>query len=170
MPAADDILKHWNAYMNGVSLLGKVNDFTPPNIVVKTEEFKANGMDAPLDIDTGLEKLTAEMVFPGYVEDVMALWGLANNAAVNLTIRGSLESRNGNKRPIVIVIRGMITGINRGGFGTSGKAGDTTVALSLDYYREQVDGRLIYELEPAALIRIVDGVDQLATTRANMGL
>jgi len=41
---------------------------------------------------------------------------------------------------------------------------------SLTYYREVHDGRTINEIDVINMIRVIDGVDQLAEHRANIGL
>ncbi|WP_033730345.1 phage major tail tube protein, partial [Pseudomonas putida] len=43
-------------------------------------------------------------------------------------------------------------------------------AVSLTYYKLEVDGRTVYEIDALGMRRVIDGVDQLAEQRAALGL
>ncbi|MNR67663.1 Phage tail tube protein FII [compost metagenome] len=43
-------------------------------------------------------------------------------------------------------------------------------ALKLVYYKLEIDGRVMYEIDPINMIQVVDGVDQLAAERSALGL
>lgn len=42
--------------------------------------------------------------------------------------------------------------------------------MSLTYYKLEIDGRLLYEIDPLGMKRVVNGVDQLAAQRTALGL
>ena len=42
--------------------------------------------------------------------------------------------------------------------------------MAATYYKLEVDGRLIYEIDMIAAIQVIDGVDQLAEMRTALGL
>lgn len=41
---------------------------------------------------------------------------------------------------------------------------------AVTYYKLEVDGRLVYEIDALGMKRVIDGVDQLASQRAALGL
>ena len=41
------LLKNINLFIDGRGYAGKVDEFDPPKLTIKTEEFRAGGMDAP---------------------------------------------------------------------------------------------------------------------------
>lgn len=166
---ADNILKYMNAIVDGRGFAGKVTEVTPPDLAVATEEFRAGGMDQAIDIDVGLEKMTSSMVFPSYDPDLLALFGVKTGATIPFTIRGSLEDRDGTARAVVMKMRGKIVSASRGTWGP-GAVPSLTVTQSLVYYSETIDGRVINEIDAINMVRIVDGVDQLAEHRKNIGL
>lgn len=167
--AANDILKYLNLFVDGRGYAGKIEEYNPPDLTVSTEEFRAGGMDAPIDIDMGLEKLTCSFVLPSYDADVLALFGVKSGAAVQLTARGSLESRDGTTKAVQHKMQGKVISLARGTWG-SGNKPSLTVTVSLTYYSEIVDQRAINEIDVINMVRIIDGVDQLAEHRANIGL
>jgi hypothetical protein len=86
--AAEDILKYLNLIVDGRGYAGKIEEYNPPDLTLATEEFRGGGMDVPIDIDMGLEKLTCSFVLTSYTADVLALWGVKIGAPVQLTARG----------------------------------------------------------------------------------
>ena len=48
-----------NMFVDGQSLQGDVPSLSLPKVTVKTEEYRGGGMDAPVGMDMGLEKLEA---------------------------------------------------------------------------------------------------------------
>ena len=57
--AARDVRKNFNLFVDGKGFAGQIEEFTPPKLTLKTEEFRAAGMDAPIELTMGLEKLEA---------------------------------------------------------------------------------------------------------------
>jgi P2 family phage contractile tail tube protein len=43
-------------------------------------------------------------------------------------------------------------------------------AIKAVYYKLEIDGRVMYEIDPLNMIQVVDGVDQLAAERSAVGL
>ncbi len=167
--AADDILKYLNLIVDGKGYAGKIEEYSPPDLVVSTEEFRAGGMDVPIDIDMGQEKMTCSFVIPSYDADLLALWGIRKGATLPFTAKGSLESLDGSTKAVLHAMRGKITSLARGTWG-SGKKPAMTVTMSLQYYREEQAGHVLHEIDAINMIRIINGVDQLAEHRANIGL
>ena len=167
--AAEDILKYLNLIVDGRGYAGKIEEYNAPDLQVATEEFRAGGMDAPIDIDMGLEKLTCSFVLASYDANVLALWGVKQGSAVQFTARGSLENLNGTTKKVVHNMRGKLIQLARGTWG-SGNKPSLTCTVSLRYYREVIDGNVINEIDVINMVRNINGVDQLAEHRANIGL
>ena len=53
--AARDVRKNFNLFVDGKGFAGQIEEFTPPKLTLKTEEFRAAGMDAPIELTMGLE-------------------------------------------------------------------------------------------------------------------
>jgi hypothetical protein len=165
----EDILKNMNLFVDGRGQAGDIEEITLPKLTSKTEEFRNGGMDAPIEVEMGMEKLEADFTLTKFSKEVLSLWGLATGNIKPLTIRGSLSSEDGTETGVIINLRGMIKEVDMG----SWKPGDKSVtkfAVALRYYKLTVGGQVIHEIDVPNMIRIIGGVDQLATTRANLGL
>ncbi|WP_300067688.1 phage major tail tube protein [uncultured Ruegeria sp.] len=167
--AAEDILKYLNLIVDGRGYAGKIEEYNPPDLTLATEEFRGGGMDVPIDIDMGLEKLTCSFVLTSYTADVLALWGVKIGAPVQLTARGSLESLDGTTTAVQHQMQGKIIQLARGTWGPGSKP-SLTPTVSLRYYREVHGTRTVNEIDAVNMVRVINGVDQLAEHRANIGL
>ena len=167
--AAEDIIKYLNLIVDGRGYAGKIEEYNPPDLTETSDEFKGGGMDAPIDIDMGQEKMTCSFVLTSYDADVLALWGVKKGSSPQFTARGSMESMDGTTKAVVHNMQGRVVSIARGTWGSTNKP-SLTVTCSLHYYREVHDGRTITEIDVINMVKIIDGVDQLAAHRANIGL
>jgi uncharacterized protein len=165
----DNILKNMNLFVDGRGMAGNIEEITLPKLTTKTEEFRNGGMDAPVEIEMGMEKLEMDATLTRFDKEILKMYGLAPGNMKPLTIRGSLSSEDGNEIPVIINTRGMIKEVDAG----SWKAGDKAtlkISIALRYYKLIVNGEVIHEIDVPNMIRIIGGVDQLATQRANLGL
>lgn len=166
--AAEDILKYLNFFVDGRGYAGKIEEYSPPDLVASTEEFRGGGMDVPIDIDMGQEKMTCSIVLTSYDSDVLALWGVRKGGALQFSAKGSLESLDGTTKAVLHAMRGKVISLARGTWG-SGKKPSLTITFSLTYYREEHAGKVLHEIDAINMTRIINGVDQLDEHRANIG-
>lgn len=167
----DDVLTNMNVFVDGTGYFGKCSTLTPPKPKVKTEKYRAGGMDMPHSIDMGMEGMECSAGFRGISADYAAKFGIAEGSSRNvpMTFRGSLQNRRGAAKGIVINVRGPVTEIDWGEW----KAGEETeVKLMMEpsYYKCTIDGRVVHEIDAENAIRIIDGVDQLAAMRQALGV
>lgn len=163
------VLRGFNLFVDGKGYAGKVEELVLPKLTIKTEEFRAGGMDAPVDLDLGMEKLECSFTLGDLSADVMKYFGLGHNQPVELTFRGALGLGDEKVTPVVVKAQGMMKEHDPGTW----KPGDKLqqkVSVSLKYYRYDQDGELIHEIDIENMVRIVDGTDMLAETRAAIGI
>lgn len=162
------VLRGFNLFVDGKGYAGKVEELTLPKLTIKTEEFRAGGMDAPVELDMGMEKLECSFTLGDFSADVMRAFGLGHNQPVDLTFRGALGLGDEKVVPIVVKAQGMFREQDLGTW----KPGDKLqhkATVALKYYRYDQDGELIHEIDIENMVRIVDGKDMLAETRAAIG-
>lgn len=164
-----DVLKNMNLFVDGRGHAGKVDELNPPKLTIKTEEHRAGGMDAPVELDMGMEKLETDFTLSAFDKEVLKQFGLAPGNQIPLTIRGALESEDGTVTPVTINLRGQIKELD---FGTwkPGDKNQLKVMVAPRYYKLTHGADLIHEIDVAGMIRVIDGVDQLAGQRAALGL
>ena len=140
----------------------------PNNSAVFNEIYRGGGMDVPIDVDLGMEKLEAEITFSEYDPELFRLFGIMDNSTVNFTLRGGLQG-TGDAEPVVINLRGKIKELDSG----SWKAGDKATLkcmIAIFYYKLTIDRRELIEIDAENMIRKINGVDQLSSMRQALGV
>jgi P2 family phage contractile tail tube protein len=167
--AASDVRKNLNLFVDGRGFAGNIEEFNPPTLTAKTEEFRGGGMNAPVKLRMGMEAMDTDFSLKQYSKDVLALFGLAAGGAVALTAREALESADGTVTPVVHAMRGTIVEVDQG----TVKPGEPTplkFSLNLSYYKLQHGSTVVQEIDVVNMVHIVNGVDQLAAQRAALGI
>ena len=165
----NDILKNMSLFVDGRGYAGNVDELNLPKLALKTEEFRGGGMDAPIEIDMGMEKLECDFTPTRFDKDVLSLFGVSAGQAVPLTARGALVSDDGTQTAIVVNLQGMLREVEWG----SWKAGDKAtlkIAMALRYYKLTHGGTVIHEIDVPNMVRTIAGIDQLAQTRSALGI
>lgn len=165
-----DILHNLNLFVDGRGYAGKVEEFKPPKIAVKTEEFHAGGMAAPVDVPMGtFEKLEAEGTLLAFDADVLLTLNVIPGVQVACTLRGTIAGEDGVQKPVVVTLRGKLIEADQDAWKPGAKAA-LKLKWSLHYYKLELNSRVIYEIDPINYVAVIGGVDQLATARQHLGI
>jgi P2 family phage contractile tail tube protein len=164
-----ETLANLNLFVDGVSFQGDVPSLTLPKLTLKMEEHRPGGMDMPVEMDLGMEKQEAAFTTTGVRREALKFFGLADSSGFNGTFRGAFKGLKGNITPVVVTLRGTLKEIDMGDW-KSGDKSEIKHSVGLSYYKLEVDGRLLYEIDALGMKRVIDGVDQLAAQRAALGL
>lgn len=162
-------IKNYNLFVNGVSYAGKVTEATIPAIKIKTEEHRAGGMDAPVDIDMGMEKLTGKFTLTDYnVDLVKRLGALAVDTPI--VFRQAIQAQGeATAQAVSVKLTGALTSREVGTL----KAGDT-VPVNFEFtantYVETINGEEVVNIDVINMKRVIGGTDQLASMRAALGM
>jgi len=162
------ILKNFDLFVSYRGKAGVVDEVTLPKLTMKTDEHRAGGMDAPIELEMGMEKMESNFTLSQYDAQTLPLFGLSNGADIPLTFKGALLGNAGLIVPVQAKMRGLLKEVD---FGTA-KMGDKTqikFAMAVRYYQLIMDGVVIYEIDIENMVRIVNGVDQLLLERAAIG-
>lgn len=168
MPARD-ILKNYSLFVDGRGYAGVVTEYNPPELALNTDEHRAGGMDAPVDIDMGMERMETSFSLSSVDDNVQRSFGLMEGNQVPVTIRGARESYNGGVTPVLHSMRGKITRVAPGAW-QAGQKPTLQITMGLDYFRQEIDGEVIHEIDVINMIRTINGNDQLAEQRAALGI
>lgn len=162
------ILKNFNLFIDGRGYVGKVEEVNPPKLNIKTEEFRAGGMDSPAMIDMGVEKLEGSFTLLEYDKDVLKQFGLVAGNAVSVTLRGAMQDDT-TVSPIIIKLRGMYTEMDMGKF-AAGEKGTLQCAIACRYYSLEIDGEKLIEIDIDNMTRVIGGQDKLVDMRKALGI
>lgn len=163
------MLKNMNLFVDGQGKAGKVEEFSPPKLVVQEEDYRAGGMDAAIGVDMGMEKLEASFVMIDYDADVLKLFGMSDGSAVRLTARGAAVNDEGEVVPVVVNLRGRLVEVDPGTW-KPGESAKTTHRVSCRYYKQTVSGEVVHEVDVDNMVRVINGVDQLAAQRSALAV
>jgi uncharacterized protein len=163
-------LKNFNVFADGVSFVGQVPEVELPKLSRKMEEFRGGGMNGPVEIDLGTEKLEMGLTMGGFVAGMFKAWGAAKHDAVAVRFAGAYQRDDtGDVDAIEVYVRGRYKEIEPG----NAKAGDNADqkgTMSLSYYRLVANGETLIEIDLVNFIENVGGVDRLAQQRRAIGI
>ena len=165
------VLKNFNLIVDGRGYAGKIAELVPPKLTRKMEEYRGGGMNAPIEMDMGMEKLECEFSLKEYSEEVLKLWGLVDHAGVTLRAKGALEAddASGTVTPVEVTLRGRWREIDPGNW-KAGEESAMKVAVALSYYKYVSNGVTLIEIDVANMTEVIDGTDRLAQIREAIGV
>lgn len=92
------LLKNMNLFVDGRGFAGRIDEIELPKLTLKTEEHRAGGMDLPVEVEMGMEKLESTFTISDYDPEVFRLFGLLDAENVQLTIRGAIQKQGREPR------------------------------------------------------------------------
>jgi hypothetical protein len=165
-----DILYDLNLFVDGRGYAGRVKEIKLPTIKPKMMGYQAGGMAAEVDVPMGrFEKLEAEATLYAFDKNVLNLMRVLPGEQFAFTARGSKVSDDGTKKPVVVTMRGLLSEVDMDAW----KPGDEMplkLKMSLRYYKLEDDGTVVYEIDPVNYKAVVNGKDQLETTRQHLAI
>ena len=164
-----EVLHNTNMFVGGISLQGDVPSLSLPKVTVKVEEYRAGGMDAPIDMDMGLEKLDSSFTTNGVRREVLKFFGQSDLTGFNASFRGAFKGQKGVVKSVVATLRGSLKEVDPGDW-KPGEKGEFKYAVAVTYYKLEIDGSVMFEIDPLNSIRVIDGTDQLASLRSALGM
>jgi len=169
MAAARNVRKNLNLFVDGRGHAGQIVDFNAPKLQLKTEEFRAGGMHAPIELTLGHEKLESDFSLIAYDPDILAQWGVREGQQVQFIAREALESHDGTVTPVAHVLRGKIKEIDPG-TSKPGEMPALKITMACSYYKLTHGARVVQEIDVVNMVVVQDGVDVLAPIRAALGI
>jgi P2 family phage contractile tail tube protein len=161
-----------NVYLNGTSYMGRAEEVTLPDVMPKMVDHKALGMVGELELPGGLQKMAAKIKWNAIYPDVMKLTHNVYDS-VRLQVRANVETFEGGTRTGQVPAVAKLTVTPKKSGGLVFKPQDNVERedeFNVTAYELIIDGEQILDIDIMANIWVVDGVDQLASYRANLGL
>ena len=171
------VLKNFNLFVDGQGYAGRVQEATLPKLALNIEEFKLGGLDTPVQIDVGMDKLESEFTLSEYDPFVIKLFGIADNSSLPIpfrgfqetisdgqiafTLRGGLGDEIENRViPVVVYFEGSVIELDFGQW-KSGENALLRIRLALRYYRFTMDQDELVEIDVDNRVRKINGMDQI---------
>ncbi len=165
------ILKNFNVFIDGFSLVGEAEEITLPKLSRVTEDFRGGGMQGPIELDLGNDKLELELTLKGWNKEVLKQYGAFSADGVALRFRGAVRSdaNEAQTDAIEIAIRGRLKELD---FGSAkpGESNTLKVMIPLTYFKYEINSDPLIEIDQVNSIFVVGGVDRLADERKALGI
>lgn len=165
-------LKNMNLFNDANSYLGVVKSVTLPVLARKMESYRGGGMNGPVKADLGFsdDGLQVEWKTGGLDLIVLRQFGAISAAGVMLRWAGSYQQDDtGEYSDVEVVVRGRHETIDKGE-ATPGEDTEHTITTTCSYYKLNVNGETLVEIDLLNFIEIIDGVDMLSEQRRALGI
>jgi P2 family phage contractile tail tube protein len=163
-------LKNFATFVDGENYMGETPEVTLPTLSRKMEEYRAGGMNGPVSLDLGQEKMEAELKMAGFQTELLAGFGAPTHDATLLRFAGAIQQDDtAAVEAVEVVMRGRIQEAKPDNI----KAGDLTnitYKFPLSYYKLTVNGEVKVEIDLVNMVEVVDGDDRLAAVRTALGV
>jgi len=150
------ILRNFTMFVDGRGLAGNVVECNLPKLTIKMDEHLAGGMDAPAEIDMGMEKLESDYSLAQFNPEVLKLFGLSDANGAAVTMRGVEQNESGGVVPIICEMRGVHKEMDPGTWKKGDKA-SMKMGVALRFYRLTVGGEVVHEIDIENMTRIIGG-------------
>ena len=165
-----NILKNCTIFVDGFGKAGDVETITLPVPSLTIEDFRNGGMDMPVGVPLGMEKLEMSFVMSALDPQLLNLFGVSPGDRKAFTVRGALvDELSGEHRAALGRVRGIIKTTDAGEWGAGEKASLTVSVDSIIYYKLEVGDDVVHEIDIETFTRIINGVDQLKLQRDALG-
>lgn len=163
-------LKNFNGFAGGQSYAGLVSAIQLPSVSVSTDDHKAGGMEFNRKIDMGLEDMEATFTVNQMDATLLKQVGVHNGSSTEWKFYGALnDDETTDAVQCVATMIGKVLKVEHNE-AKSGEKTEDKFTMSLKYYELQVDGEVIYKIDNDNLVRIIGGVDQMASIRGAINL
>lgn len=163
--------KQWILSIDSVSYRGEIDEFTPPKISKKLEEFQAGDMLGAAKIDVGsYEAFEGSFKAKGFASNILpkVVASLVSGTAIRFTCAAQRDDSDTIDQ-IEWYFKGRIAEADQGSI-TAGELNETSFTFNATYVRYTVNGVVKFEIDIINLIEVANNVDLMAQIRAVLGL
>ena len=162
-----------NVYINGTSTHGQASEVSLPELQYSKSEYKALGLMGVVKLwNKGVEALEATIKW-NYPDNDVQIACSNPTKIIDLMVRSNktvfTDNEAVDEQPVIVYLRGTS---NNHGLGAYKAKEDTDLSTKLDisYIKEVINGREIVEIDILNNIFRIDGIDQMAAYKTNLGI
>jgi len=158
-----------NVYLKGTTLIGRLEECELPNIKFSTEEIKALGLFATVELPTGLEKMEAKLKWNAIYGDNFK--DESPIKSCELTMKSNMKTMGAGgvlkEVPVTVTISGTFKELPLGTVKGQEKMDGLTHVMAVYYLKLEVDGTQVYEVDVFNNIVKFGDTDMLENFRLN---
>ena len=138
-----------NAYLNGETLIGRLEELELPNIKFNTEDVKALGMFSTIELPSGLDKLEAKLKWNAVYGDNFK--SESPLKSVSITVKSNMRSQGAGgvlkDIPVSVTLSGVFKEIPLGTLKGQEKIDGLQHVMTVYYVKLEEAGKQIYEVD-----------------------
>jgi len=166
-------LTNANIYIEGASYLGRAEEITLPAIKSKFSDHKGLGMIMDVEFPAGFEKMQGKIKWSSLYPDIVDAVGSPYNA-VQMQIRANMDvyDASGERNSVSVVcfltvrFKDSLSALTL----KMNEPSEQESEYSATYYRLEIDGQPLIEIDAISQLFFVSDRDELAAYRANLGI
>lgn len=162
-------LTNFNLFVDGKGFAGLATQVTLPKLKVKADTHRAGGMDVGVKLDLGMEEMEGSFTLSGISADALKFFGLADQTAFAGVFRGAFRDQKGQVVAAIVTFRGALHEVDMGDW-KPGEKSENKFTVDLAYYKLEIDGAAMYEIDAVGMKRVINGTDQLEAVRTAIGM
>jgi uncharacterized protein len=164
-----NIFQDFTLWIADIGKIGECPNFQPPEININTEDFRGGGMDGTIEIPMGIEKIEFDFSLHTWDTQVWQNLGYGPGSLdVPIWFRGYLLTAGGAEKGVVIETHSLIKAIKPGKV-EPGKKAELTVTVVANYYRQEINGENVTEIDVFNKITKIGGEDRSQNARRILG-
>ena len=169
LPYRPVLTDDYNLYLKGAKSVSCASGIELPEITPKTETVDGAGVLGEFDEPAmgQFENLIIKIPFTHLSTECYSLLNTLQPPEITIrsAIQGVIDSGESDAYGLKIVARGKNTSFAQGTLSKGAKS-DTSIDLSLLYYKVEINGEVLFELDKLAYICRINGEDIMAKVRA----
>lgn len=163
------VINRFNLYRNGTKLIGTSGEVALPEVTNLTDTIEGAGTGGNLEIPViGLtDTMNIQIPYTTLSKDAFAM--MNPNEAADLLLSGAIQGMDSGTGKVgytqlSIAVRGVVKTFTPGSVKAGAKM-ESSVTLSLSYYKIVIDGTTMLEIDKLNGVYIVNGEDVLREVR-----
>lgn len=158
-----------NAYRDGNTLIGKLEQIDLPSVKFKTEDVSALGLFSDVEIPTGLEKMEAKLKWNAIYDTDWKAASPVTSSTIVVKSNMTKQAAGGRTEqiPVTASIKGVYKELPTGNLKANAKFDGAEHLLAVNYYKLEVGGKKIYEVDIFNNIVFIGDTDILESFRSN---
>ena len=168
-----NISKVYNArvYLNGNDLIGKAKEVELPKVKPKFSDVSGLGLYGEAEVPIGMDKMESRLLMNSIYPEFIKVISNPRKAAI-IIIRSSITGFGQDgvsyEKPLKAELRGFFKESDTGKF-KQGEGTEAEAVMSVIYYKLEIDGQPIFEVDVFNNIYKVNGEDLLQEFTVNLG-
>lgn len=162
------VIKNFNLLVSGYGMAGLCDEVRLPDIRLHLDEHRGAGMDVPIPIDLGMEKMELGFTMAEHNEQIFSRFGLINQNAVQVIFKAAMQDDT-STTAYQVTAQGMYQEVKLGTI-RNGDRNKLEATIGLRYFQLSIGGTVLIEVDSDNFTRVINGVDQLAAMRSALGM